>query len=127
MTDCGVFVARVLSLLSHTPVRGVGINFVWTCPKNEWPPGKQPSLGDLSPEKANADGFYSVDWIGRKKLPDSKRLTLIVQSTPEQVTLNCNVHQNVSSAMAAQELAGQWSHYREVVAETVRTMFNLSE
>jgi hypothetical protein len=79
----------------------------------------------LSLEKANVDGFFSVDWVGRKKLPDGKRLTVMVQNSPTQVTLNFNVHQNVTAASDAQEFAGQWQHYREVVRETIHTMFNL--
>src|ERR1700741_542830 len=34
--DVGRYASRILGLLPHTPVRGIGTNFVFLCPASEW-------------------------------------------------------------------------------------------
>jgi hypothetical protein len=124
--DCGVFAARVLALLPHTPVDAVGTNFVFKYPIQIWPKNLTASIGgftlDHQPENVK---FEQFTWSGVKNLHRGRLQIAVTQKAESDVIVACNIHRNADSAAVASEFAGLWSQDHETVRESLRLAFDL--
>ncbi len=124
--DCGDLVAKVLDQLLHTPVRGVGNNFQFTCDPDSWGQGPLPTLGGKSQvELAKLVPLEQTRWSGVFRREDV-RIDVTLVSGNEILTVLINHHRdtdprNYKTAIAA---ARQFVHDRKVSEELLRSLLS---
>ena len=62
--DCSEYLARVIRLLPHTPIRAVVNEFYFTASPLEWADGPLPHIGSRSPTALIDAGLEAVRWAG---------------------------------------------------------------
>ena len=126
MQDCGVFAARVLALLPHTPVEAVGTNFVFKYPFQQWPDGLTVRIGQFNlNEQPDSVKFEQFTWSGVRSLERARLQISITQKKDSDVIVACNMHRNADSADAASAFAGSWSQDHDIVRESLKLAFDL--
>ena len=125
--DCGVFAARVLLLLPHTPIGAIGSNFVFESTLEEWPDPVKPYLGKLRlGAEAGHSNFRQVQWSGAGQQDEHTRLSIVVAARLNQgVQVTVNFHRNVQSVTEAVSFAGLWAQDRDTAAETLKELFEV--
>ena len=125
--DCGVYAARVLGLLPHTPIHAVGTNFIFTCDIPEWPTEYLPRLSDLTLGEGNQPReFKQEQWSGVRELDDKTRMQVAVAARlNEGIMVSVNLHRNVRSAEDARVVAGGWSQDRDVAEGVLIELFKV--
>ncbi len=124
-TDTGVFAARVLSLLSHTPVQAIGTNFHFQTGVGEWPSTRLPKLGDwtleTSPTKLQ---FKQFTWVGTRKMGSDTSCQITLTHAEDALSLNVNLHRDADAVRAAQ-FAGAWRQDWQAVREIISDIFEV--
>src|SRR5207249_555578 len=98
--DTGVYAARILNLLSHTPVQAIGSNFFFQSTRRDWPAGQLPKLGDWSldshPTELNFEQFV---WSGTIKMgEDTVCQMTLTEATEGAVAFNINFHRDTDAS-----------------------------
>jgi len=126
-TDTGVFAARVLNLLSHTPVQAIGTNFIFQTAVGDWPATKLPGLGDWTLETIPAElQFEQFTWSGTRKMgADTACQINVTQGAENALSLHVNLHRNVVDASRAAQLAGAWRQDWQAVREIILDIFGV--
>jgi len=62
--DCGVYLARVIQELPHTPLWAVAHEFSYTATKEDWAGGPLPQIGNKVPSAFDQIEIESVRWAG---------------------------------------------------------------
>jgi hypothetical protein len=126
--DCGVFLARVLALLPHTPVDAVRTSFVYKCTAEQWPKHLKPGIGDLTLDAPAAKvKFEQYGWTGVKNIESGRMQISVTQQPKSDVVIACSLHRNVDNATAAAQFAGSWSRDLGIVLETLNAAFEISQ
>ena len=124
--DTGVYAARVLNLLSHTPVQAIGSNFFFQAAAADWPANKMPKLGDWSLETSPTGlQFEQFVWAGTKKMgADTSCHINLTRSRAEALALHINFHRDTTAAKAA-HFAGAWKDDLSTAKEVVSKIFGV--
>ncbi|MEP6671496.1 MAG: hypothetical protein ABJF10_20205 [Chthoniobacter sp.] len=111
---------KLVGILQHTPVRGVGFNFLWECPTGEWPDEQKPSFCAKSLPELKQLGFISAEWGGRKSLSDGTLLTCVVGEREEaKIFISANLHRTTTSCDVLSEALSKWQEYKSETQHTV--------
>ena len=126
--DTGVFVARVLNLLGHTPISSILTSFSYECPAEEWPLEKLPRLGEWSLANSPKNlTFQHFTWSGTRQLGTDALCTIYVTNNIQgTVFLHFAITRNASDAASAAKYVGLWLEDSRVVAEMIQDIFNRS-
>ena len=124
--DPGVFVAKILKKLEHTPVRGVGNNFQFLVSGGERISDAVPKdvLGGLASEENQVLGMELVVQLSH----DSGAviaMTLTFDGSSNLKDVKLNFHRDVTDASAAADAASAWSHDREDAIKLVEKLESL--
>lgn len=124
--DTGIYAARVLNLLSHTPVQAMGTNFYFQTIAQDWPADKAPRIGNWDLEDAPPEQqFEQFVWSGTKKMgADTTCKITVTRGTGEAVALHLNLHRDVDATRAAQ-FAGAWKADWAAVREIVHQVLGI--
>jgi hypothetical protein len=124
--DVGVSVARVLGLLSYTPVYSIGTNFSYETKASAWPEDKMPKLGNWSLEnQGKSDGFQYFMWTGMRLIGEDTQCHMsVTRNLEDMVFVYFNLHRNVRNAAAAAMFAGQWADDLKMVTEMLNEMLS---
>jgi len=127
-TDTGVFAARVLSLLSYTPVQAIGTNFHLETSAREWPATRLPRLGDWTLDGSPATlQFEQFTWVGKQKMgADTSCQISLTQGVEDALSLVVNLHRDVANATRAAQLAGAWREDWQSVREVISNVFGVN-
>lgn len=123
LRDVGQYAARILGLLSHTPVRSIGTNFVFLCPAGEW--SKECSW-QLSGVPLNISGAKQVQWsITRTDNSGTSsetrvRITLTRLSNGD-VNIGFNFHRSTGSAEDAVRFASEWQRDKDMAVAMLKS------
>ncbi len=126
-SNSGECAAKVLKILCHTPVEGIGHNFVYRSSARDWPERYLPRLGDMRVGKRSSRRvFEQAQWVGHRNLDDSTRLQILVsQEADGGVVAAFNFHRNVSEAPEAHKFAKKWRADRDISAKLLRSTFKV--
>lgn len=105
-------VARILALLPHTPMKGVGFNFGFSTKGNNESVAdllqRSPALLDAFPEGAE---IVDAMWANRVKWNDAL-VTYRCSSQGDELILQSNFHYGVTTAPEAQQILARANAYR---------------
>ncbi len=121
--DCGVLVAHVVRLLSHTPVRGVGHNFRYACGMDEWDTGQLPILGQsISDLLGNEGEVEQTRWACVLRLADARVEVTVAREAIGMVVL-FNFHRETKGVAEAVAAAERFQEDRQKSQDLVRCLF----
>jgi hypothetical protein len=121
--NCGEFVARVVRLLPHTPVRAVGNNFHYACGKAEWGRSPLPMIGES--RSGGLDEFGRVEqtrWACVIRRDDVRAELTVAEDEPGMAVL-FNFHRETKSAEEACTAAGHFESDHRWSQEMLRRFF----
>lgn len=122
--SCGTYAAKVLELLSHTPMEAIGTNFVFTV--KGLPSVHVPRGGNISlPGQARSVPFSQVSWQGVADLDKDTVLNLTVTKAPGGVVLALNFHRNCSNATEARKFTRRWHKDRSTALTILHDRFGV--
>jgi hypothetical protein len=122
--DCGALVAKVLSLLIHTPVRAVGNNFHYACSSKEWGNSPLPMLGPNAPDLTAVVGqIEQTRWSCVFRAKDETRVEVTVAREEQDVVVLFNFHRETKDAAAAATAAGQFAEDSRQSRDLIRRLF----
>jgi hypothetical protein len=113
--DISKVVSKVLMLLPHTPISGVGCNFHFQCDLSHWR-GELPAIGDLHLKRLSDRGKALSSAIEQTiELDGNVRYRMRIESNrgSESIGIHCNFHRNTQSGFQAVEAVGQFLSDRE--------------
>lgn len=116
------FLRKVLSLLPHTPVRGVGNNFHFEFTRDEWDGGEPMLSGDaasingLFPERESSTLMLSTP------LDDGATLNLKVGVVPDAVHVDFNFHRTVADSDEAVDAMDKFTADWSMSVDSVRAL-----
>ena len=115
------WIERLLEKLPHTPVRAVGHNFQFQCPRSEWS-GFVPSLPEEEslPDILGKAAFNR--FITRSNLPDGTQITLTLTFSEKIVVIGANFHRGVKGIEMALEHIRNLEDDRNNMTEVVETI-----
>lgn len=115
------WIERLLERLPHTPIRAVGNNFRFVCPRNEWsqPVPALPSKSDLGDALGEP---VSSTLVSRTKNPDGTHINITLTIAPQEVIVDANVHRAVANHKAALAAIGSFDQDRDRIRRIVATM-----
>lgn len=122
LSDVGQYAARILGLLPHTPVRGIGTNFVFQCPASEWP---QACSWQLSGVPLDISGAKQVQWSVVHTEKETQLSRTVTRRPDGDVQIAFNFHRPTSSAESAAEFAANWERDRDLAVEMLRSEFKI--
>jgi hypothetical protein len=115
-SDCGNVMARVLGLLSHTPVRAVLTGFMFTCTPEE--EAKLPSMQTV-------EGFVGVQSTFVSPIQDGLVQLAVRRQQGADMVLAVNIQRNVSDAKKAAECAAAWAQEKEMAINIIQKIFKV--
>jgi hypothetical protein len=94
--DCGELLAKILDLLPHTPVQGVGHNFHFVCGISEWGSSPCPQLGSMErKDLGEISPIEQTRWAGLFLRRDA-RVEVTVAQTEERMMVLMNYHRGTN-------------------------------
>jgi hypothetical protein len=125
--NCGVYAARILDLLPHTPVQAVGSNFQFTTPESDWPAGKLPRLGDLSLGSPSPLAIKQVRWDCAADIDSETMLNFAVAQTEKNIVVcSFNFHRNSENPQDVARFAKRWEDDYRKARGLLKDLFNIS-
>jgi len=126
MKNCGIYAAKVLKLLPHTPMQAIGTNFVFKAESKNLPAQDVPKLGSLPlPE---GKGTVAFSQVSRQETADLDRqtvLNLTATRRAEATVISFNFHRNCEDTAKAIRFARLWLSDRRMVKSILRRKYKV--
>ena len=122
--DCGPRISRVIELLEHTPVMGVGNNFQYACSREEWGDSPLPMLGGTNSDISNREGWLveQTRWSCVLRSGDARIEVTIAREDLGMVVL-FNFHRETPNPGDAVAAARKFSEDRDTSVTLIREIF----
>lgn len=113
--------AQVMEKLPHTPVNAVGLNFVYSCDRDNWS-GPNPQLGRLTRESLQELGdVQATGWRTAINYNDGVLVNVVFQIETD-VVLNFNFHRSVENTAEAIKAVRLFSQDQECSQSLIDTL-----
>lgn len=122
--DCGAFVANVIALLEHTPVRSICNNFNYACDLEGWGASPMP-MGDLThvPGLVPGELAEQLRWSCSLRIEDAKTDITVARRDPGIVVFT-SFYRTTDSPDQRLRAAHRFAADRDKSQQLLRRMFN---
>ncbi|MCA9242887.1 MAG: hypothetical protein KDA32_02940 [Phycisphaerales bacterium] len=112
---------KLLELLPHTPLRAVGINFKLRQDMKDWT-APIPSLPNQEAMRSHLGDIIITSTATRSRQTNKTQVSLTLEATEEEVTLDANFHRGVDGREMALHALTEFESDWEYLGQLIRLM-----